>query len=76
MGKITEALKKVNNERITRIQKKPEIQYVVKKVEGTDIDEHIVSFHDPASPVAEQYKILRTNILSLKQTLPKKTYHN
>ena len=27
MGKITEALKKVADERIARIQKKPEIQY-------------------------------------------------
>ncbi|MFH0731649.1 MAG: CpsD/CapB family tyrosine-protein kinase [Candidatus Omnitrophota bacterium] len=66
MGRITEALKKVSDERITRILKKPEIQYVVKRVEDTKIDEHVVSFHDPTSPVGEQYKILRTNIQSLK----------
>ena len=41
MGKITEALKKISDERIARIQKKPEIQYVVKKVKNTKIDEHI-----------------------------------
>lgn len=68
MGKITEALKKVSDERFKRIQRKPEIQYVVKRVENTKIDEHIVSFHDPSSPVGEQYKILRTNIQSLKYT--------
>lgn len=74
MGKITEALKKVTDERISRIQKKPEIQYVVRKVENTNIDEHVVSFHDPSSPVGEQYKILRTNIQSLKQTKGYRTF--
>lgn len=74
MGKITEALKKVTDERISRIQKKPEIQYVVRKLENTNIDEHIVSFHDPGSPVGEQYKILRTNIQSLKQTKDYNTF--
>lgn len=67
MGKITEALKKVTDERISRIQKKPEMQYVIRKIENTKVDEHIVSFHDSSSPVGEQYKILRTNIQSLKQ---------
>jgi len=66
MGKITEALKKVTDERIERIQKKPRLQYVLRKVENTKIDEHVVAFHDPASPIGEQYNILRTNIQSLK----------
>ena len=74
MGKITEALKKVADERVARIQKKPEIQYVVRKLENTNINEHIVSFHDPASPVGEQYKILRTNIQTLKSTKGNKTF--
>ena len=74
MGKITEALKKVSGERIARIQKKPSVQYVVKKVENTRIDEHIVSFHDPSSPVGEQYKMLRTNIQMLKVTKGYKTF--
>ena len=73
MGKITEALRKVTDERVARIQKKPELQYVVRKVENTSIDQHIVSFHDPTSPIAEQFKILRTNIQSLKYT---KNYKN
>lgn len=74
MGKITEALKKVSDERIRRMQQKPEFQYVAKKIEDTAIDQHIVSFHDDRSPVSEQYKILRTNIQSLKQTKGHKTF--
>lgn len=74
MGKITEALKKVTDERISRIQRKPEIQYVVRKIENSNIDEHIVSFHDSTSPIAEQYKILRTNIQSLRTTNNHKTF--
>lgn len=74
MGRITEALKKVADERIQRIQKKPEIQYVVKRIEDTKIDQHIVSFHDPSSPVGEQYKILRTNIQSLRTGKDYKTF--
>jgi len=68
MGKITDALKKVSDERVQRIQKKPETQYVVRKVTGTKIEPHIVSFHDPSSPIGEQYKIIRTNLQSLRST--------
>jgi len=74
MGKITEVLKKVKDERISRIQKKPEIQYVVKNVENTSVDQHIVSFHDPTSLIGEQYKMVRTNILSLKAAKNYKTF--
>ncbi len=74
MGRITEALKKVADERISRIQKKPEVQYIVKKVENTKIEPHIVAFHDPASPVGEQYKIIRTNIQSLRLKEDYKTF--
>ena len=68
MGKITDALKKVSDDRVKRIQKKPEVEYVVRKVQGTKIEPHIVSFHDPASPIGEQYKIIRTNLQSLRST--------
>ncbi|MBN1871777.1 MAG: CpsD/CapB family tyrosine-protein kinase [Candidatus Omnitrophica bacterium] len=74
MGRITEALKKVSDDRITRIQKKPEVQYVVRRIANTNIEDHIVSFHDSTSPVGEQYKILRTNIQTLKQTKGFKTF--
>ena len=74
MGRITEALKKVADDRISRIQKKPDVQYVVKKVEDTKIEPHIVAFHDPSSPVGEQYKIIRTNLWSLKTKGDYKTF--
>ncbi|HPM43096.1 MAG TPA: CpsD/CapB family tyrosine-protein kinase [Candidatus Omnitrophota bacterium] len=74
MGKITDALKKVSDERVQRIQKKPETQYVVRKVTGTKIEPHIVSFHDPSSPIGEQYKIIRTNLQSLRSTRNLKTF--
>ncbi len=74
MGRITEALKKVTDERVERIQKKPEVQYVAKRVEGASIEEHIVAFHDPMSPVSEHYNILRTNIQQLKKTKYYKTF--
>lgn len=66
MGRLTEALKKVTDERVTRIQKKPEHDYIIKRVENTKIEPHIVAFHDPHSVVGEQYRIIRTNIQSLK----------
>jgi len=65
MGKITQALKKVADERVARIQKKPDIQYIVRRVENTAIDDHVVSFHDPSSLVGEQYNIIRTNLRAL-----------
>ena len=74
MGKITDALRKVKDDRIARIQKKPEIQYVVRRVENTTIDEHIVSFHDPSSPAGEQYKMVRTNIQTFRNAKNYKTY--
>lgn len=74
MGKITEALKKVADERVARIQKKPDIQYVVKKAENTKVEPHVVAFHDPSSPVGEQYKIIRTNIQSLRAKGDYKTF--
>jgi len=74
MGKITDALKKVKDERFQRIQKKPEVQYVVKKVENTTIEPHIVAFHDPSSPIGEQYRIIRTNIQSLCSKKSYKTF--
>jgi len=67
MGRITEALKKVSDERIERIQRKPEAQYIVRKIADTSIEDHVVSFHDPSSPIGEQYKILRTNMETLRK---------
>ena len=74
MGKITEALKKAAQERLQRLEKRPATgtSYIVKKVEGSQIDPHIVTYFEPKSPVAEQYRILRTNIQSLNAKKPPK----
>lgn len=66
MGKITDAIKKAADERLQRIQKKPDVQYVVRHIDDSRIEPHVVAFHDPSSPIGEQYKILRTNIQSMK----------
>ena len=38
--------------------------YVVNKKDDSGIDPRIVTYHDESSPIAEEYKILRTNIKS------------
>ncbi|MFH1413995.1 MAG: CpsD/CapB family tyrosine-protein kinase [Candidatus Omnitrophota bacterium] len=75
MGKITEALKKAAKERIERIEKldkKSDVKYefIAKRTVDSKIDPRIVSFFEPRSPVAEQYKRLRTNIQSIKTDKP------
>ena len=69
MGKITDALRKAAEDRLARIEKRPQHSYVVNVDPGItknlNIDPHVVAFSDPTSPVSEQYKILRTNLLSL-----------
>jgi len=79
MGKITDALKKAAQERISRLEKldkQSEVKYefIAKKVIDSKVDPRIVSFHDPKSPVAEQYKILRTNIQAISTKDPVKTF--
>ena len=78
MGKITDALKKAAQERLSRLDKldtRGEVRYefIAKKTVDSKIDPRIVSFYEPASPVAEQYRILRTNIQSIKSEKPIKT---
>jgi capsular exopolysaccharide synthesis family protein len=75
MGRITDALKKAAEDRLTRLDKldrRDEVKYhfVAHKTVESNIDPRIVSFYDPASPVSEQYRSLRTHVLALD---PKKT---
>ncbi|MGE5308809.1 MAG: CpsD/CapB family tyrosine-protein kinase [Deltaproteobacteria bacterium] len=68
MGKIQDRIKKAVQERQMRAQKvsgDEGYKVMVSKTAETDIDPRIVSFYDPESPVSEQYRILRTNILAL-----------
>lgn len=67
MGKITEALKKVAEKRFAHLEQKTEMAhgYVVTQKVDSKIDPRVVAFHEPNCPVAEQYRMLRTNIQSL-----------
>lgn len=73
MGKFTEALKKAAEKRIERVEKKEEVKpYIIRTVADSKIDPHIVAYFDPSSPIAEQYRILRTNLLAIeKPQIPK-----
>ena len=72
MGKLTEALRKAADERLERIEKinkiKSHDRLVIKKMGDSKVDPRIITYFDPKSPISEQYKILRTNVLSLNKT--------
>lgn len=77
MGKITNALKKAAAERLERIEKLDKhagfkFQFIAKKSIDSKIDPRIVSFHEPSSSVAEQYRKLRTNIAGIDSKYPLK----
>jgi len=78
MGKITDALKKAAQERLERIEKQgqqSEVKYefITRKTVDSKIDPRIVAFYEPESPVTEQYRTLRTNMLALDTAKPPKT---
>ncbi len=77
MGKITSALKKAADDRLQRIEKinkiKEQDQIVVKKMGSSQIDPRLIAYFDPKALITEQYKILRTNFLSLNKGRPPKT---
>ena len=74
MGKITSALKKAAEERLNRIERVTRIkehdQLVVKRIGESLVDPSVVAYFDPKALISEQYKILRTNILSLNKGNP------
>ncbi len=77
MGKITTALKKAAEERILRIDKitkiKEQEQIIVKKAGSSKVDARVVTYFDPKALITEQYKVLRTNFLSLNKGKPPRT---
>ncbi len=78
MGKITSALKKAAEERLNRIEKISKIrerdQLVVKRIGESKIDASLITYFDSKALISEQYKILRTNLLSLNKGRPPKTF--
>ncbi|HLD78707.1 MAG TPA: hypothetical protein VJB16_06790, partial [archaeon] len=78
MSKITNALEKAARERLRYQQEQasiapmrrlevalPERSGAVDALERVTMDPHIVSATDSHSPIAEQYRILRTNLQAL-----------
>lgn len=77
MGKITSALKRAAEDRFERIEKISKIKeargrIVIKKVGNSRVDPRIITYFDPKALITEQYKILRTNVLSLNKAKPPK----
>jgi len=75
MGKITDALKKATEEKLSRLGKldsKEEIKYqfIAQKTVDSNIDPRVVTFYESDSPVAEQYRTLRTNIQAIDSKKP------
>ena len=81
MSKITKALEKAARERLARSQEQPSVPVTppvvvpvtmrarlgeIPVAEGIAIDPHIVSAAEAPSAIAEQYRILRTNLQSLR----------
>lgn len=78
MGKITSALKKAAEERLGRLERMSQIrerdQMIIKKMRDSKVDPSIITYFDPKAVISEQYKILRTNILSLNKGKPPKIF--
>jgi len=76
MGKITDALKKATEDRLERFDKisriKEHEQLVVKKIGSSKVNPRIVAYFDSKALITEQYKILRTNVLSVDKNKPPK----
>jgi polysaccharide biosynthesis transport protein len=79
MGKLTDALKKAAEQRLIRLDKidgqnEVKYQFVAKKTVESKFDPRIVAFYDPKASVAEQYRILRTNLQSISTQKPPRTF--
>ncbi len=77
MGKITKALQKAAEEQIQRLDKVIKLQereeIIVRKMKDSKVDARLITYFDPKSIVAEQYKMMTTNLLSLNKGRPPKT---
>ena len=78
MGKITNALKKAAEERFSRIERISRIrerdQLIIQKVGKSKVDPNVVAYFDPKALITEQYKILRTNMLSINKGKPPRIF--
>lgn len=74
MGKLRKSLKQAFQERMDRVrqeaEKKGEYSFVAKASEDSRVDPRVVAFHQKRSPVAEQYRMIRTAIQALRAKTP------
>lgn len=70
MGKISVALERAEKERKKRRKIR---KYVAKTYDDSGINPRVVAYYDPNSYIAEQYKLLRNNILSYSYENPLQT---
>jgi len=73
MGKIFEALKKAEKERVKLIKKAGRDPSALGVGDG-EIDPHLVAYFDRMSPISEQYRQLRTNLASLHPDKPPRSF--
>ncbi|MEN8149473.1 MAG: CpsD/CapB family tyrosine-protein kinase [Planctomycetota bacterium] len=71
MGKVFEALKKAEKERLKLIKKAGADPSAIAMAEG-EVDPHLVAYYDRMSPVTEQYRALKTNLATLHADEPPK----
>ena len=64
MGKVFEALKKAEKERLKLIKKAGADPSSIAMSDG-EVDPHLVAYFDRMSPVTEQYRALKTNLATL-----------
>jgi len=70
MGRIADALAKAEKERKKLRRATHHEAQIITSRDVSGIDAHIVSYTDPQCTIAEQYRMLRTNLLALNSGPP------
>jgi capsular exopolysaccharide synthesis family protein len=71
MGKVFEALKKAEKERLKLIKQAGADPAAIAMADG-EVDPHLVAYYDRMSPVTEQYRALKTNLATMHAEEPPK----
>jgi len=69
MGKVFEALKKAEKERLKMIKKAGHDPSTIAIADG-EVDPHLVAYFDRMSPITEQYRALKTNLATMHAGTP------
>jgi capsular exopolysaccharide synthesis family protein len=73
MGKVFEALKKAEKERLKLIKKAGQDPSAIAIADG-EVDPHLVAYFDRMSPITEQYRALKTNLSTMHAEEPPKSF--